>query len=129
MGRFSFGLPNRSNSLYIFQVCPQDLCDTPCLCDASTRVMRRIAFKDFRNVSKACLGKMLLQRLKPFCGLFTSTITITVRFNIGGDEWPYEPWPDRALMIGAVACRWTAGVTAAVIWIAGRKTAKSIWCE
>ena len=57
---------------------PQYLCHAPSLRNTANWTMRRVSLEDFRNVSQASVGEMLLQRCQPCLGLAACRIASAV---------------------------------------------------
>src|ERR1700683_3751052 len=93
----------------------QCLRNTPGLCKATARRMRRIAVKDLGYAAEAAFAQMRRQvREQSECKVDVVMDTI-----MGEGEWPEQPRPDRSLVISGIALGGVSLVDALVARIAG----------
>ena len=117
LSRPGLGLRRGSNSFYILHVCAQDFRHAPRLRDAAAWSVGGVAVENLGNVTQASVGEMILQRGEPFACLMACWFAAAIDLHISGDKRSQQPWPDRALVIGAVAAGGIASVASAILWI------------
>src|ERR1700734_4200053 len=96
----------------IFEGRPQHFRNRPGLRNTSACPMRSVSVEDLRKLSDAFVPEIAAQFRKPFPGLFPRLGRMPVNLDIRLQEGPHEPWPDGALVIGAVAAARVALVAA-----------------
>ena len=69
---------------------------------------------------------MILQQREPSSSLATGGLTASVDLDISSDKRSDQSWPDRSLMVGAIAFVRAAPVSAAILGIAGCKATQTI---
>jgi hypothetical protein len=83
-----FYLPS-AGAVYIFHRGAQYFCHTPCLRNTANRTMGRIAFKDFRDLTKSGVCPVIFECGEPRLCLLPGRLAATVNLYIRSEEWPY----------------------------------------
>ena len=105
---------------------PQQLCHTPCLGNASPRIVRLVCVEDFRDLPQSSLSEMTAETIEPLLCLGNYLRTIRGIFDLRRKEWSGEPRPHCALVIGAVPAPYVAFVMRPISWVGRRERAQSV---
>ena len=93
----------------------------PGLSDATSRPIGRIAIKDFGNLPEAGIPQMASKITDHLPGPRDRLRVSVVDPQIGGDERPDQPSPDRPLVVSPVAALDAPGATPAILGIVVRE--------
>ena len=85
--------------------------------------MRRIAIENFGNLAEAFVLEVTPQFRQPLLRLLSRLGRSPIHLEISSDERPYQPWPNRTLMVGTVAAQRVSFETAVILRVAGRQAA------
>src|SRR4051812_45816018 len=91
--------------------------------------MRRVPVEDLGNLAESLVFNVPPEFRQPAYYLFARLGRSPIDLHVSGDKRAHQPWPDSPLMIGAIAARRIPLITAAILWVGRRKSAKTVRCE
>src|SRR5581483_4586647 len=101
--------------------------DAPRLCDTAAGALRCVSIKDFGNLTETFLSDVAAQFRQPPGCLLPRFGRAAVYLEIRRYKRAHQPWPDRTLMIRAVAAVMVSFIPAAVVRVGRRQSPQSEW--